>query len=114
MASILAANTRAIAIDPTGTELDRWMPGDDAGRICVENTDATQTFECWMESRPILSSGNFGVLVDQTQWSSVGPLETRDVPMNDAVSTAGELRFMARASGAGGTINYTRRRRRVT
>lgn len=107
---IVVIGPSTIGVNPTATELDRWIehPANQS-RVTLENLDAAQILNGWLESRPVAGAGSFA-LVGESIWAGMGPLEARDQRVPDSTMGAGELRFMATFSGAGGDCIYTRRR----
>ena len=106
--SVVVATT-VKAVNPTATELDRWTSSiTSESHIAFENTDALQTYQGWLESRPVSGTGTWG-RVSETFWTDMAPGEMRDFATPAIALGAGELRFVASASGAGGNSNYTRR-----
>ncbi len=101
--------TVLVAVNPTPTELDRWSSSRSVeSHVAFENLDVAQVYQGWLESRPITGTGTWG-RVGETIWLDMAPGEMRDFSTPVAAVGAGELRFMATASGAGGNCNYTRR-----
>lgn len=96
-------------VNPTATELDRWR-GDaiETGRITLENLTSDQTVSGWLETRDVFGSGLFA-RVGETTWYAVAALAARNNATPSDILGAAEVRFMATASGGGGTVRYTRR-----
>lgn len=102
--------TVVVAVSGTPTEIDRWTMSDAPyAWVGFENLDLSQSYEGWLESRAASNSGNWG-RVGETLWVSVAPGESRNCLTPVTVQGAGELRFMATASGAGGNCSFVLRK----
>lgn len=97
-----------VAVASTATEVDRWVITS-YSRVAVSNLDVTQTIVGWLESRSVVGSGSWGK-VGETLWTDIVPGESRDYLTPETTRGAGEVRFMAIASGAGANCTFTRMR----